>query len=53
MAARLRASSSSALISVNSSEEKGYDKLPPLDVSVAVHFCLPTAIGWKDKKRVG
>ncbi len=47
--ARLRASSSSALTSVDGAEEKGYRKLPPLDESVAVHLCPPTAIGWTAK----
>ncbi len=46
---RLRASSSFALTSVDGAEEKGYDSLPPLDESVAVHLCLPMAIGWKAK----
>ncbi|KAL0165985.1 hypothetical protein M9458_037829, partial [Cirrhinus mrigala] len=47
--ARLRTSSSSALTSVDGAEDKGYEKLPPLDESVAAHLCLPTAIGWKTK----
>ncbi len=47
--ARLRASSSSALTSVDGAEEKGYGKLPPLDESVAAHLCPPTAIGWTAK----
>ncbi|KAL0151578.1 hypothetical protein M9458_053095 [Cirrhinus mrigala] len=47
--ARLRASSSSALTSVDGAEDKGYEKLPPLDKSVAAHLCPPTAIGWKTK----
>ncbi|KAL0165908.1 hypothetical protein M9458_037752, partial [Cirrhinus mrigala] len=47
--ARLRASSSSALTSVDGAEDKGYEKLPPLDESVAAHLCPPTAIGWKTK----
>ncbi len=46
---RLRASYSSALTSVDGTQEKGYDSLPPLDESVAAHFCPPTAIGWKAK----
>ncbi|KAL0171003.1 hypothetical protein M9458_035599, partial [Cirrhinus mrigala] len=45
--ARLHASSSSALTSVDGAEEKGYEKLPPLDESVAAH--PPTAIGLKAK----
>ncbi len=45
----LRASSSSALTLVDSAEEKWYNKLPPLDESVAVHLCPPTAISWKAK----
>ncbi|KAL0176639.1 hypothetical protein M9458_028969, partial [Cirrhinus mrigala] len=47
--ARLRTSSSSALTSVDGAEDKGYEKLPPLDESVAAHLCPPTAIGWKTK----
>ncbi|KAI2646291.1 Platelet glycoprotein V [Labeo rohita] len=47
--ARLRTSSSSALTSVDGAEDKGYEKLPPLDESVAAHLCPPTAIGWKAK----
>ncbi|KAL1248884.1 hypothetical protein QQF64_022202 [Cirrhinus molitorella] len=35
------------LLKVNGVEEKGYDRLPPVDESVAVHLCLPMAIGWK------
>ncbi len=46
---RLRASSSSALTSVEGTEEKGYDSLPPLDESVAAHLCPPTATGRKAK----
>ncbi len=46
---RLRASSSSALTSVDGAEEKGYGSLPPLDESVAAHLCPPMAIGWKAK----
>ncbi len=46
---RLRASSSSALTSVEGMEEKGYDSLPPLDESVAAHLCPPTASGRKAK----
>ncbi len=47
--AHLRASSSSALISVDGAEEKGYEKMSPLDESVAVHLCPPTTIGWTAK----
>ncbi|KAI2654620.1 Platelet glycoprotein V [Labeo rohita] len=47
--ARLRPSSSSALTSVDGAEDRGYEKLPPLDGSVAAHLCPPTAIGWKAK----
>ncbi|KAL0200336.1 hypothetical protein M9458_003523, partial [Cirrhinus mrigala] len=38
-------SSSTALTSVDGGEDKGYEKLPPLDESVAAHLCPPTAIG--------
>ncbi len=44
-----RTSALSALTLVDSAEDKGYEKLLPLDKSVAVHLCLPTAIGWKAK----
>ncbi|XP_016300359.1 metal transporter CNNM2-like [Sinocyclocheilus anshuiensis] len=47
--ARLRTSASTTLTSVDGAEDKGYEKLPPLDESVAAHLCLPTAIGWKPK----
>ncbi len=46
---RLRASSSSALTSVEGTEEKGYDSLTPLDESVAAHLYPPTATGRKAK----
>ncbi len=46
---RIRASSSSALTSVNGMEEKGYDSPSPLDESVAAHLCMLTVIGWKAK----
>ncbi len=49
----LHASSSSPLTSVDSAEEKGYDSLPPLNESVAVHLCPPTAIGWKARLALG
>ncbi|KAK2892505.1 hypothetical protein Q8A67_012493 [Cirrhinus molitorella] len=48
-ALRLCPSSSSTLSSVNSAEEKSYEKLPPLDESVAVHLYPPMAIEWKTK----
>ncbi len=44
---RIRPSASVALTSVDGTEDKGYEHLPPLDESVAAHLCLPTAIGWK------
>ncbi len=47
--ARLRTSASSALTTVDGAEEKGYERMPQLDESVAVHLCPPTAIGWKAK----
>ncbi len=40
-------SASVALTSVDGTEEKGYEHLPPLEESVAAHLCPPTAIGWK------
>ncbi len=42
----IRASASVALTSIDGTEEKGYEHLPPLDESVATHLCPPTAIGW-------
>ncbi len=47
--ARLRTSASSALTTVDGAEEKGYERMPQLDESVAAHLCPPTAIGWKSK----
>ncbi len=47
--ARLRTSASSALTTVDGTEEKGYERMPQLDESVAAHLCPPTAIGWKAK----
>ncbi len=44
-----RASSSSSHTSVDGAEEKGYDSLPSLDESVAMHLHPPTAIGCKAK----
>ncbi len=44
---RIHPSASVALTSVDGAEEKGYEHLPPLDKSVAVHLCPSTAIGWK------
>ncbi len=46
---RIRPSASSALTSIDGAEEKGYEHLPPLDVSVTTHLCPPTAIGWKSR----
>lgn len=34
---------------IDGTVEKGYEKLLPLDKTVAVHLCPPTAIGWKAK----
>ncbi|KAL0192323.1 hypothetical protein M9458_010619, partial [Cirrhinus mrigala] len=42
--ARLCTSSSSALTSVDDAEDKGYEKLPPLDESVAAHLCPFTPV---------
>ncbi len=47
--ARLRTSASSALTTIDGAEEKGYERMPQLDESVAAHLCPPTAIGWKAK----
>ncbi len=47
--ARLRTSASPALTTVDGAEEKGYERMPQLDESVAAHLCPPTAIGWKAK----
>ncbi len=46
---RLRTSASSALTTIDGAEEKGYERMPQLDESVAAHLCPPTAIGWKAK----
>lgn len=35
----------SSLTTVDDTEEKGYEKLPPLDELVAEHLCPPTAMG--------
>ncbi len=43
----IRPSASTALTSVDVTEEKECEHLPPLDESVATHLCPPTAIGWK------
>ncbi len=47
--ARLRTSASSTLTTVDGAEEKGYERMPQLDESVAAHLCPPTAICWKAK----
>ncbi len=47
--AHLRTSASSALATIDGTEEKGNEKLPHLDESVAAHLCPPTAIGSKAK----
>ncbi len=47
--AHLCTSASSALTIVDGAEEKGYEKMPPLDESVAMHLCPPSAIDWKAK----
>ncbi len=44
---RIRPSDSTALASVDGAEDKEYERLPPLDESVAAHFYPPMAIGWK------
>ncbi len=44
---RIRPSASAALTSVDGAEKKGYERMPPLDKSVAAHLYPPTAIGWK------
>ncbi len=45
----LSSNSCSALSSVDGTEEKGYEKMPPLNEAVTAHLCLPTAFGWKAK----
>lgn len=47
--ARLRTSASAALTLVDGAKDKGYEKLPPLDESMAALLCPPTADGWKAK----
>lgn len=37
------------LSKVDGADEKGYAKLPLVEEAVAVHLCLPMAIGWKTK----
>ncbi len=44
---RIRPSASAALTSVDGAEKKEYERMPPLDESVAAHLYPPTAIGWK------
>ncbi len=44
---RIRPSAPVALTSVDGTEDKGYEHLPPLDESVATHLCPSTAIGCK------
>ncbi|XP_067261185.1 uncharacterized protein [Chanodichthys erythropterus] len=46
----LRTTHYSALTSVDGSEEKGYEHLPPLNEAVVAHLCPPTAVGWKTKR---
>ncbi len=41
---RIRPSASAALTSIAGAEEKGYERLPPLDESVAMHFCLSNCL---------
>ncbi len=41
LSARLRTSASSALTTVDGAEEKGYERMPQLDESVAAHLCHP------------
>ncbi|ROL44132.1 hypothetical protein DPX16_15625 [Anabarilius grahami] len=48
--ARLHTTHRSALTTVDGSEEKGYEHLPPLDEAVAAHPCPPAAVGWKTKR---
>lgn len=42
-------STCTTLPTIDSAEEKGYEKLPLLDEAVAADLCSPTAIGWKAK----
>ncbi len=46
---RLRTSASYTLITVDGTEEKGYEEIPQRDELVAAQLCPPTAIGWKAK----
>ncbi|XP_048036007.1 sialoadhesin-like [Megalobrama amblycephala] len=48
--ARLHTTHRSALMTVDSAEEKGYEHPPPLDEAVAAHLCPPTAVDWKSKR---
>ncbi len=47
--ARIRTSASSDLTIIDGAEEKGYERMPQLDESVAAHLCPPAAIGWMAK----
>ncbi|ROL50523.1 hypothetical protein DPX16_2822 [Anabarilius grahami] len=38
------------LTSVDGSQEKGYEQMPPLDEAVAAHLCPPATVGWKNKR---
>ncbi|ROI16371.1 Cyclin-dependent kinase 10 [Anabarilius grahami] len=48
--ARLHTTTRSALTTVDGSDAKGYEHLPPLDEAVAAHLCPPAAVGWKTKR---
>ncbi|ROL45289.1 hypothetical protein DPX16_17900 [Anabarilius grahami] len=48
--ARLCTTTSTALNSMDGSEEKGYKRMPPLDEAVAAHLCPPAAVRWKNKR---
>ncbi len=52
-AARFCTFASSALTSVDGAEDKGYEKLPPLDKSVAAHLCPSSALAGRAYSSAG
>lgn len=48
--AHLYTTTSIALTSMDGSQEKGYEQMPPLDEAVAAHLYPPSAVGWKNKR---
>ncbi|ROL52214.1 hypothetical protein DPX16_8618 [Anabarilius grahami] len=50
--ARLCTTNSTALTSVDGSQEKGFEQMLPLDEAVAAQLCPPTAVRWKNKQAI-